>query len=242
MKHLTAIFFILAFAILGCKKECKIRHGNDDVQILQPGSFDEIFLNGRMDVSLVQDSSHRVWLAGNSAQFEGVSVTLKNRQLHIVNNNACRIFRGYGGDNIRMKIGVSTLQKINMTLPGKLTCVDTLHGNSVIVEIFDCSGEACLLLDYHKVEAINIKGAADLVLRGKTQKLYLRNEDKGYIHARELEAYHTEITQDGLGDIHACADSTLMITVNNKGKVYHRGHAVPYIRYGKTGKGNIIRE
>jgi hypothetical protein len=236
----TAIVLILlCLPVAACKKECRIKSGAFTTRSEQTQPFTKIFVDGRMDLRLHQDSSHTVVISGSAVQLDGVSVEVTNGGLYIKNNNGCRVFRGYQGDDITVSVGFATLEKLRMTLPGKLWCTDTLRGEHLVLEVFDCSGSADLVVSYNKVEAVNIKGAADIKICGRAHVAYLRNEDKGFIYAEGLRAHFVKAEQEGLGDMYMYGDEHMEIHLRGGGDVIYSGSAIPKITYGPTAIGKV---
>jgi hypothetical protein len=238
----AGITVVCLLLLASCKKECKMRPGSFKTEIIEPGVFHEIILEGQMQVTLVQDSSYRVSVSANETILEGIKTEVNSDKLTILNQNGCRVFRGYASDNVEVKIGVGQLSKIRMTLPGALKCADTLKGSDLVAEIFDCSGNLSLCLNYNKAEIVNIKGAADITISGKAHQLYLRNEDKGFIYGQSLLGQHVEVVQEGLGDIYVLADQTLQIEMRSGGNVIYSGNAVPKIEIGPVNRGTASRK
>ncbi len=93
-------------------------------------------------------------------------------------------------------------------------------------------------LDNYKFR-LDINGAADVRLSGKSDELKIVVNGSGDVHAYELSARQTDISIAGSGDVRVSTSETLEVSIAGSGDVKYKGK--PTVRKSIVGSGDVRR-
>jgi hypothetical protein len=244
MKNRALKIFLLVCTTLfsSCEKDhmgdCFKGSGDLTTQSREPGSFDGIHVEKKVDVILRYGSEQQVTVEAGSNLIDGITTEVKDNILYITNENKCNWVRSYSNPLV-VAITLPSMHYIYQYGNGVISSDGTLPFDSLYMETWN-SGDIKLALSSDLVEIRQHVSVGDVSLTGQARKLYVYNNGNGFSYLSAFECRQAQVDQRGTGDTQVRVDSILNYGISGIGNIYLYG---PAAASGSiAGGGSLIRK
>lgn len=234
------IIFIVIFLILtiSCSKQetCYLSSGKYSEIKIQLNNFDRLYINGRINLDLIQDSTDYLILKGGKNLISSVEIKNENNLLDIEDLNKCYWLRNY--DNwINIELHYKNINYINPEIFGNMVFKNTCTQDTLNIEVwnaaFDIKGEVNL----KKLIIRSHGGIVGIYLTGISEYIYTYLHGSGPQLLDKLCSDTVAINHSSNQNIYICADSVLWVDINSSGNVYYKGNPPhKFVNYYGTGQ------
>jgi hypothetical protein len=238
MERKIIYIFIFLILTISCSKQesCYLSSGRYSEIKIQLNNFDRLYINGRINLDLIQDSSNYLILKGGENLINSVKIKNENNLLDIKDLNKCYWLRNY--DNwINIELHYKNINYINPEIYGDMLFKNTCIQESLNIEVwnaaFDITGEVNLKKFIFRSHG----GIVGLHLRGVSEYIYTYLHGSGPQHLENLCSDTVAVNHSSNQNIYICADSVLWVDINSSGNVYYKGNPQQKIvNYRGTGQ------
>lgn len=197
------------------------------------GSFDEVQLNGSMDVEIRVGSAHSVRVVADSDIIDHIETEVRGDTLRV------GLDRGHNHRNIKKMI-------VYVTVPALKGAA--LHGSGdMLVEKpeadsfeVDLHGSGDMILEdvkFGRVE-IELQGSGDIEIDGTCETVDVELQGSGDIEADDMECKSASVSLHGSGDVSVHASEDADVSVHGSGDVVISG-SPDKLRSKVRGSGDI---
>lgn len=241
MKKLILILSLLVFSFQNANAQWwssnnKIEgNGNPTSETRKVSDYDEVHLQGFMDVNLVAGPEGNLKIEAESNLLEYIVTEVKGGKLSI------SIKKGYDlrpsrNEEILITVPFETLTQVSLTGSGDITSSDEIKADTFEVHVTG-SGDVSLHLNAGSVQG-KVVGSGDLDLQGKARDLEFVVTGSGDIEASRLQAARATATVSGSGGIEVHATEALKSRVSGSGDIRYIGNPQQQ-DFKTTGSGSI---
>lgn len=181
------LIIVLACLLWTCKKDhafdCVTPNGKEITEQRYPGSFEEVRIYDKFDVTVVHDTVFSLVLQGGAQVLQGIETKIEGGVLSIRNLNVCNFVRGYKR-KITVELHVPYIKRVINESVGVTQFDKNFKQDSIYVMVAN-SGDLYLDGRYHFVKAVS-RGNGDLYLRGATDNLSVFTVGINYVDARAM--------------------------------------------------------
>ncbi len=224
--------------ISACHCNGKRIKGNGNVTTEQRAvtSFDEVDVEGSLDVYVIQGDIKPVRIEGDENLIQFIEVIQEGDKLTIRNK------RGY---NLRpsqdMKVYLTAPDYKNIDVSGACDIIaeSKLNNDSDLSLQVSGAGDIRMELDAPKVRA-QVSGSGSVNLKGETKEFELRISGAGNAHCYDLLSENTSVDISGAGDADVYASVKLDAEVSGAGTVRYKGNA-KQVNQQVNGAGSVKR-
>lgn len=226
---LTSILFMAS----SCYRMSAIE-GNYDLvtEIRDINDFDEVSLEGFMDVEYIQSDYYEVQVEAESNLIPYIETSVRNDKLRIKVYDNRNLRNNY---RIVVRIYAPNIKEYSLSGSGDFNC-ENLVNESFELHISG-SGDVALGIDTYDLE-MTVSGSGDAELWGIADKAKLAISGSGKIQAYDLEVKDCKAKISGSGNMYLWVLDDLDITITGSGDIYYYGE--PRIDASITGSGSII--
>ncbi|GAA0873059.1 head GIN domain-containing protein [Gangjinia marincola] len=241
MKKLSVLIIALAFVSTTQAQwwgSDKIK-GNGKVitENRSTGDYDEVTLQGWMDVELVQGTEGKLVISGESNLLEYIETEVKGGELVIKQKKGVQL-KPTSGETILIKVPVEAISGANVVGSG-----DMIGKMKLKADFFETSvtGSGDLVIEVEARDTnAKVTGSGDLSIKGSTKTLDCRVSGSGDLDARNLVAENVDAKVAGSGDISVHATQSLKASVAGSGDITYKGD--PEMRdINKAGSGDVTK-
>lgn len=184
--------------------------------------FNEIILNGKVNLILTQDSVQQVRVSAGKNLLPGIQTNVDNNVLTIGDNNTCSALRD-PSDEVNVYISSGQLQNITYYGAGNITSTNTLQAPIFTVDSWVGSGTITLNLQAGLVNALVRNENATIVLTGSTDSAYIYCGEAGAVNMLNCPAGKVAIDHKSVRDIYVNVTDALHANIVYVGNVYYAG-------------------
>lgn len=214
--------FILILCFCSCQKECLQKLGAQAEQRIELGNIESLRIEGRIKVTLREDSLAFIKLIGQKAFFENIQVEENAETLKVYLDQSCGLLNH--PDQIpEIELSLPQLNHIYFAATAELNCIDTLRRDSFKIECWNSSGNIDLLLNTALLRCENHIGPSDIRISGKSDLNYIFSGDIGFLFLEGLEASGVYLNHSGYGEVHIKAKTLLEAELNASGDLFYYG-------------------
>jgi hypothetical protein len=239
-------YLIAGLILVSCKKEnagdCFKSTGKDVAEIRFPGTFSEIEVNDKMEVTLFKGTEYKVEVFAGKNIIKNISAKITDGVLKINNNNTCNFVRGYKR-HIRINITVPYIGKILNNGVGMFT-VDGGFSQDTLKIQTENSGDMHIDGTYDYIQSVS-KGSGDVYLTGSCKSLFVYTSGTNFLKADDLlVSDHIFIETLSVGDCFVNTGNlkTFQYNIWRDGNVYYTGNPVVVNSFcDEAAKGKAIK-
>ena len=227
MKRQFLTLLLVAFSLQAAHAQwwtgSKKVNGNGDLttETRSVGSYDQVALEGNMDVQLVAGSEGNLSIQAESNLMEYILTEVSGGRLKIsvergINLNPSR------NRGIKVIVPFESLDGVSLTGSGDLYTSDRIRARDFEIRLTG-SGDMLLELESGYVDA-KLTGSGDISLKGKAENFSCTVTGSGDFDAYDLEAETADARVLGSGDIQLHASRELKASVSGSGDIRYRGN------------------
>ncbi|MFD1096182.1 head GIN domain-containing protein [Salegentibacter chungangensis] len=198
-------------------------NGNGEIttQNRNTSSYDEVSLQGSMDVELVAGTEGKLKVEAESNLQEYILTEVEAGVLKIsvekgVNLNPSR------NNEIKIIVPFKDLEGVYLTGSGDIRTTDMIKASSFTMKVTG-SGDMKIEVEANNLEG-SVTGSGDILLRGKANDFTCNVNGSGDVKAYDLKAQNVVARISGSGDIQVYASKSLDARVAGSGDVTYRGN------------------
>lgn len=238
MARKIILFAIVIIIAISCSKQetCYISAGKNSQITIPLQNIDQLYINGRINLDLIQDSTNYLILKGGENIINSVDIKNENNQLKITDNNTCYWLRNY--DNwINIELHYTNINYINPEIYGNMIFKNTCTQDTLNIEVWDAAFDIRGEVNLNKFIFRSHGGIVGLYLTGQSKYIYTYLHGSGPQHLENLCSDTVAINHSSYQNIYVCADSVLWVDINSSGNVYYKGNPFQKIvKYMGTGR------
>jgi hypothetical protein len=234
-------FSLLVMLTSACMKDadhCFTGRGQESTEIRQTAPFEHIWIEGRIDLSIAQDSQFTTTVSYGERVLSGIQTMVRNDTLFISENNACDWMRQTEPLPL-VEVSLPSIRSIVSQSAATVSITDTFHCDSLTVEIKDAAGYFHASLKSETFYLVIHTGATDVQVTGSTTNGYIYNGGNAPVYADQLIARRMYVDNNKLGDTYINVWEALRYEISHEGDIYLLGY--PEIeKVGDSGNGELI--
>ena len=216
MEKLGPFILVLLF-ISGCDLNFKSGNGNMDEIYKDLSAFEDIYIGGNFDVSLIPSDENSILIRGDENLLKYINVEIHNNSLNV---NTIHNLKSSKGINIIIKY--TSISGIYSTGASKITHNNILKTQDIQV---DLSGTGSIELDIEADNStVTMTGAGLVKLKGKTSFLEANISGAGGLVASELIARDCDISLSGVGGAKIYVTDKLEASISGVGGIQYSGN------------------
>lgn len=216
--------FSIIFFTSGCKKNgCLKSEGAQKSIVRQLTGFSQIILYDKIDVVLTQDSVQVVKIETGENMIPNIETTVIDSVLTIRDNSSCKWVRDLD-EKIRVFISLPTLQQITYHGAGDITSTNTLKADEFTIDSPEGLGTINLKLESRQANIIIRMNAADVILKGKSDRTSVYCAVSGSVDLRNFVSDYVVIDHRSVRDSWVNVVTTLDARILYKGNLYYKGN------------------
>lgn len=226
MKNLFLTLAVIAFSIQTADAQWwsnKKVNGNGNMvsETRNTGTYDQVSLEGNMDVELIAGKEGQLTVEAESNLMEYILTEVSGGKLKIsvekgINLNPSR------NEGIRILVPFETLNRLSVTGSGDMYTSDKITADAFDLRLTG-SGDMKIHLESESVTA-KITGSGDVALRGKTNDFECTVTGSGDFEAYDFQARSANASVMGSGDIQLQVTGDLKARVAGSGDIRYRGN------------------
>lgn len=233
------VFVLMCMILAGCSEEkrwdCFQRMGDPVTETRQPGTFREIYLENRIEVTLVQDNSFSVIVEAGEHIIDKVFTEVEGNVLRIYEKNKCDFLRTYKR-GIKVTVHVPSLVRITHEGTGTIQSSGTFTLDTLDI-ITQSAGDVYMNINANKV-LTHMIGTGDIYLSGSSQDHACYATGNGFLEADALQTGYTWLYWNCTGNAHVRANGLLIAKLHWTGDVYFTGG--PTVLSEVLGSGKLL--
>ena len=237
------IFLILLSSCSGGQKDDCITSMGDIVSIDRDVmTFDKLYVEDRIKVILVQDSSQygRIELNGPSNLLDQIESNVSNKQLRLVNTNTCNFVRSFNYE-IKVKVYVNELTGIHVESIAEVVSSDTINIGFLNI-LHPALSDIKLTLSGDEV-FIQSRNSAKTILEGNLRVLKGSIEEISDLNAEHLICDEVYLDSHSPLDCYVNATKGMYMNIYNSGNIFYVNEPSDYkILASRTGSGQFLKK
>jgi hypothetical protein len=228
------IFVIAAIGICGlsCSPGVRIAAGPQTEEDRVVATFNELEIDGAMDVVITQDSSHIIRVEAPTNLMEFIKTEVSDSELkiweasnHIVHTR-----------NVKIYISQTLLDRIVVNGSGDVEAENIISSDFVLE--LNGSGDIELDIVTNDIE-VDLRGSGDIDLIGSASNLTVELNGSGNVDARNLPTLVGNAEVDGSGNISLKVSTDLTADIEGSGNIYYWGNPTTLVT-NVSGSGDVI--
>ncbi len=243
MRKLNQYLFLFSlFLLSACAKEnmgdCFKSTGDIVEETRQVPSFNYIELYDHINLYISFGTEQQVVVKGGENLQEHIETKVEGGVLVIQNNNRCNWVRSFK-KNIDIYLTIPDLKGMEYRGSGEVRFLDTLVGESFVINLFQSSGDLFLLLNTPYAELKTNSGPVTITASGKVDYLVAFVGGTGFVDASGIESIGGLAVTTSTGYIRINASDFLKADISGIGDIEYFGD--PTIELIDNGKGSLIK-
>jgi hypothetical protein len=239
-RYITLLFFGTIFFAGGCGKNgCLKKAGPVKTIVRQLNSFSGILLHDKIDVILTQDSVQQVKIEAGENLLPDVETTVINNVLTVRDNSTCKWVRDLD-EKITVYISSPALHQIIYHGAGNIKSTNTLKADEFTIDSPEGLGLINLQLESRQTNVIIRMNAADIILKGKSDRTSVYCAVSGSVNLRDFVSDYVTIDHRSVRDCWVNVVTTLDARILYKGNLYYKGNP-PWIDTVYNSSGRMFR-
>jgi hypothetical protein len=227
-----AISLLILLSINSCNCFCKKGDGKVITKDIKVPEFDEIDLEGKAQVILIQGELPSVKISIDSNLMEYVKAEVSGSKLEIHDKKCMESITDY-------KVYITCKKLSKLTIDGSIKLV----GDSLIKsdELYiQCQGSSTtqLNLEVNELEVVS-KGSGLIKLSGRAIDMNMEINDAGSTEAFELQAKNAEVNVKSAGSAKVFVSEKFTGNSSGSGNIYYKGNPKK-VNTNISGSGTIL--
>lgn len=232
MMGIIGVFFLGS-----CSEEkrwdCVQKMGDDKTETRTPGSFNELFVDNKIDVELVQDSSFSVTVTAGEHIIDKVFTEIEGNVLKIHEKNKCDFLRTYKR-RIKVTVHAPSLVKIVHEGTGSIRTMGTFVLDSIDL-VTQSAGDIYFSIAANKL-LTHMNSTGDVYLSGAVQDHASYATGNGFLEADALQTGYTWMYWNCTGNARIRTNGLLIALIYWTGDVHYTGNPTVISEFKGTGK------
>lgn len=203
--------------------------------------FNCIYLNDKIDLFLIQDSTFKVEVEAGTNLQSLIRTELDGETLKVHNDNRQNWVRGYK-HKVKVYISAPYFKHIDNDGVGTIQSVNTITQNLITIRTSN-SGDLKLDVNTNTVLS-SAHGNGDIYLTGTTNSIESDFTGTNFLYAKDLKILNYVYLHDvsiGHAYLTAPENGLMDIKIERDGNVYYTGNPTK-INLTRIGKGDLIKE
>lgn len=226
---------VLVFVLTSCHEINNSIKGKGEriTKVFEPGSFEELYLEGAYKVTLEKSSEEKIVIEAEENLIEHLEIDIRNDKLHISSHDFL-----YSDDGIEIAVFYKNLDELNIDGACTIEGFDILKADLFRIEMGG-AGTVDLELDVRELE-MDISGAGAVKLKGFAGDATVNMSGAGGLSAYKLITERCKIDISGVGSADIHVENELYASIGGLGGINYRGN--PELkRSSVSGLGKIER-
>ena len=224
MKKLI-LLSLLVSGISCTKPGCLGKAGPHQTQHRTVGTFSSIRLEDNVNLILIQGNINEAEVSGPVNLLDNITTTVSDGLLTISNNTSCTWARD-PDEKITVTLTLTSFEKLEYAGSGKVTNVDTLRLDALLIESYTGAGDVELTVDNRYTGVFVHLDNADVRMHGRTMQCNSYVNSRGLMDLRDFVVTNMFIEYGGLADTHINVTGELSAILYYKGNVFYKGSPV----------------
>ena len=220
------LLFLLLLAVvfpaeLGAQNK-KVK-GNDQILSVtrETGDYDEVSLEGFMDVRLISGQEGKLTVEGEENLLEYIETEVQGDRLKIAVKRGVQL-NPSAGKTIRITVPFSSLKAVQLTGSGDISSEKPIITDAFEVDLTG-SGDIRLPLQTEQT-SLALTGSGNITLTGSANDFVCKLTGSGDVKAFDFKCQSVRATLTGSGDIEVYASEELKASVPGAGDITYRGN------------------
>jgi hypothetical protein len=242
----TFVFVTLLslFSFISCEgdlfNDCLSGRGNPASERRTLYPFNNIEVHDNINLTIEQSNEHSITINTGHKLIPMITNFIRNNTLIIRNESPCRLLKD-PWKKVDVHVKIPTLDSLFMMSQGSVNTKGTVSGKQCYVSVLDSPGNIQFGFDMEIFILHFLKGTADVVLNGYSDKIYIYHIAAGKIDALNCKSEHSHINTHAYNDISINAGKkSLNVQIQHIGNVFYRNDP-EQIRASISGEGRLIR-
>ncbi len=195
--------------------------GNTVTKTRNLSDYDQVYVKGNLDVSLVSGTEGKVTIEGESNLIPYVKTEIDGEALKIY------VEKGYylkvsKGRKLIITVPFTDLNRVSLSGSGDIYSDDVIKARDFKTSVSG-SGDVRLAVEANYIES-SVSGSGDLVLRGSANNLECKVTGSGDVKAYDLKAKDVVASVTGSGDVKVTSTSSIKARVTGSGDIDYKGN------------------
>jgi hypothetical protein len=203
-------------------------------------NFYAVKLYKRIHLLLIQDSMDYIDIKAGKNLLPKITTEIQNDTLIITNNNKCNFVRNFT-DSILVELHFTNVSYLRYESSGNVSSKGKIVLSKFNSDTWNGSGKIDLDLICDDVSFAYHTGPADLILRGKGERIYLYCAGQGYLKTQNFSAKKAQINSIGSGGILVNSAQELIGDMGGEANVEYYGNP-SVVAINNFGKGKLIKK
>lgn len=230
----------LVLSVSACQKEgagCFESRGDLVSEQRSLEGFEDVYVDGRVNVVLVQDSLNFAVVDFGENGIAGIESYVENGALYIDEINQCDWMRKIYPLPL-VEVHYTSFSNLYSKSAAEIRFENFFTSDSINIEVNDAAGSIQLKAKCQAINIISHTGATDIRAEGTTDELYIYNSSYAPIRAEKMEARIASVHNNSSGDTYVRASEVLNTTIEEDGDIHVFGG--PEIRGTQKGVGQVF--
>jgi hypothetical protein len=226
--------FILLIVFSACTKDHIIGSGNVVTELRLVDGFDDVYIDGSMDVEVNQEAASEVTIIAEDNVQSYIETQVSGRELRIGKKANAKV---RPTRKIRIILKSPHYARIRLSGSGNIRTTQILEVPRLAVAL---NGSGKIELDVKTDEfSFDLNGSGKLKVAGETNEMDLVINGSGKIEAFQFIARKVQTHTNGSGNMEVQAQESLDVRIKGSGDVTYRGN--PTVTTQITGSGKLSK-
>jgi hypothetical protein len=223
--------------------DCLKSNGSEVTVQRNLGTFNEIIVNDKIDLTVIQGSEFRVEVTAGKNIIDNIAIENRHSVLEINNNNKCNFVRGYKR-RVLVTVTVPFIKRVTNNGVGTVRFGNDFVQNTIFVRA-ENSGDVHVHGNFSKLQTSS-HGNGDIYLNGSCDTLFVYMFGTNFLRAENLKINdYTFIETISIGDcsLNAPSGGTLECNLWRSGNIYYSGDPAVVNNFSDgSAKGRLIKK
>jgi len=240
------LYTTILVCILSCgtdrNDDCITTMGNVSNELRSVDEFSKLYVEDRIKVVLIQDSSKAgtLELTGPENLLAQVTSEIQDGELRLRNRNTCNFVRSFDYE-LKVNVFINTLDRLTVESIAEVSCIDTILVNRLEIYHFALS-DIDLKLSGEEVY-VQSRNSAETRLSGDIRVLKGSIEEISNLLALDLQCEEVLLDSHTKLNCELNASKGLYIKIFNSGDVLYKSEPTDYkIVEVSTGTGRLLKK
>jgi len=240
---LTRLLMLAASIVLpgisGCENlGSMVMEDQEVIREKQLEPYHTIWTYGLFDITLVQDSVHKVVISGRKGQVNNIHFSQHNRRIRVTEKSTNHWYSGMGKPQLEFHF--KEMRYVRLEEPSTLTSQDTLHGKHLKLIVANELSGIDLQINTNSLYLENwTTNTGRFKIAGQCDDLRVQLTGSARLEAGNLHTREAFIRQESIGDVYIHTKDTLEVHSFARGHVYYYGNPEEII-FENSSSGELI--
>ncbi len=232
------------FSFISCEgdllNDCLSGRGNHAIERRTLYSFNNIEVHDNINLTIEQSNEHSITINTGHKLIPMITNFIRNNTLIIRNESPCGLLKD-PWKKVDVHVKIPALDSLFVMSHGNVNTKGTVFGKQCYVSVSENPGRIQFGFNMDIFVLHFLKGTADVVLNGYSNKIYIYHIAAGTVDALNCKSEHSHINTHAFNDILINAGKkSLNVQIQHIGNVFYRNDP-EQIRASISGDGRLIR-